>query len=134
MVVDVLVLNSGEWLLTDELEATPWHILIYRQKYERHNELHLWLPREGKPGDRGYAFKRYWQEEGTRWCVELRSGDGRGAASGIETGGLRHVRFTAADGRVLWTSTTSSQRLGDFTDVELRQLRSEAAPGPYTFI
>lgn len=129
--VDVLVLNSGEWQLVDELEATPWHILIYRQKCDGDNELHVWLPREGAGGRLPYAFKRYWRDEDTRWCVEMPS-DPDIPREPTAVGGP--VRFTAPDGRVLWASTASSLGLGDFTDSELRQLRLGAAPGPYTLI
>lgn len=134
MSVDVLVLNSGEWLLMDELEAIPWHILIYRQRCERGNELHLWLPREGRPGDPAYAFKRYWRDEESRWCVELPTDPDGPRGPRRETGSRLLVRFSAADGRVLWADTESSRRLGDFTDLELRQLRLKAAAGPYTLI
>lgn len=134
MSVDVLVLNSGEWLLSDELRAAPWHILIYRQKCERENELHLWLPRESRSREQAYAFKRYWREEDTRWCVELPSDPDRPRGLAVAAGRQSLVRFTASDGRVLWASSRSSRRLGDFTDLELRRLRLEAAPGPYALI
>ena len=134
MSVDVLVLNSGEWVLTDELQATPWHILIYRQKCERSNELHLWLPRDAAAGGRPYAFKRYWCEEETRWCVELPTDPDRSPALPPPATERTAIRFSASDGRVLWASTPAARGLGDLTDLELRRLRLEAAPGPYTLI
>ena len=71
MPFEVLVLNSGEWSLAEELPAEPWHILIYRHRLESRNELHVWLPRQGMRGSGEYAFRRYWVEGRTRWCVEL---------------------------------------------------------------
>ena len=32
MGLDVLILNSGEWVLGEELAAPPWYVLVYRQR------------------------------------------------------------------------------------------------------
>lgn len=131
---DVLILNSGEWELSDELPAVPWHILVYRQKRDRRNELHVWFPRESAAGERGYAFKRYWHDGEVRWCVEIPSSSDRFRTARGALRGSRRFRFMAHDGRVLWAESQLTGRLGDFTDAELLRLRREAAVGPYTLI
>src|SRR5690606_4882270 len=99
---DVLVLNSGEWVLADELPAEPWHILIYRQRVERRNELHIWLPRRDARGMGEYAFLRYWVEGRTRWRVEAPRDPDRPRQLGPTPAGATRLRFTAPDGLVLW--------------------------------
>lgn len=132
MPFDVLILNSGEWVLDEQLPAEPWHVLIYRQREERRNELHLWLPRQEARGSGEYAFKRYWVEGRTRWCVEApRDPDTR--RGGKPTDAMK-LRFTAPDGLVLWVESPSSRRLGDFTNRELQQLRERASVGLFSRI
>jgi hypothetical protein len=129
MAFDVLILNSGEWMLGDELPAAPWHVLIYRQRGEPRNELHLWLPRRDAPRSGDYAFKRYWMDASVRWCVEVPPDADRArrpASTPIR------VRFTAPDGRVLWSEHHGGRGLGDLSDRELGSLLSTARQGSYT--
>lgn len=124
MPLDVLVLNSGEWLLNIEVRAVPWHILIYKQRGEPLNELHVWLPRESDTRAGDFAFKRFWKFESTRWCVE----------AAPEQRHLRHVdglRFSSPQGRVLWATPPRLTGLGDLTDAELRSMLISASEGPY---
>lgn len=134
MTYEVLVLNSGDWELFEELPAAPWHILIYRQRQDCRNELHVWLPRGGDRGDRGYTFKRYWQNGDLRWCVEIPSDPDVGRTRPSEGPGIRRFRFAASDGRVLWAETRLPGRLGDITDAELEDMLKTAVVGPYTRI
>lgn len=129
---DVLILNSGEWVLAEQLPAEPWHILIYRQREEKRNELHLWLPRQGERSSGEFAFRRYWIEGRTRWCVEAprSAASGRAAAAGVPKGS--RLRFTAPDGMILWASNRSPRRLADLTNRELEALRSGAVPGAFS--
>ena len=121
MSVDLLVLNSGEWLLGAELAASPWYVLIYRQRGEPSNEIHLWLPRQDAPRSEKYACKRYWQNAAVRWCVEIPREVGSG-----------RLRFTAPDGRVLWAKHADGRGLADLTDRELRLLLDGAASGTFS--
>ncbi|MEX2583151.1 MAG: hypothetical protein WD766_07745 [Gemmatimonadota bacterium] len=133
MTFDVLVLNSGEWLLSEELPAEPWHVLIYRQRGVRRNELHLWLPRRDATRSGAYAFRRYWVDGETRWCVEVPPDpDGFGPLAS-DRGKLR-VRFTGPDGHVLWSEHRGPQRLADLTDADLRRLRVDGRAGPFSRI
>lgn len=116
----MLVLNSGEWLLGAELAASPWYVLIYRQRGEPANELHLWLPRQDAPRSEKYACKRYWLNESVRWCVEI-----------PHPGGAQ-LRFTAPDGPALWAKHADARGLGDLSDRELRQLLHGATAGSYS--
>ena len=116
----MLVLNSGEWLLGAELAAAPWYVLIYRQRGELVNELHLWLPRQDAPRSEKYVCKRYWLNESVRWCVEIPHPPGG------------RLRFTAPDGPVLWAKHVDSRGLGDITDRELRQSLHNAVVGTYS--
>lgn len=119
---DVLILNSGEWVLRDELAAEPWYVLIYRQRREPRNELHLWLPRQDARRSGDYAFKRYWVYESVRWLVEMPHGSGRPA----------RVRFSAPDGRVLWADHRGTRGLGDLTDYDLACLCDAARTGSFS--
>ena len=134
MSFDVLILNSGEWLLAEQLPAEPWHVLIYRDRRQRQNELHLWLPRENERRSGEYAFKRYWLEGDTRWCIEIPPDPDRLRGFYVAASGVVRVRFTALDGLVLWADYRGSQRLADFTDYELQRLRLGARAGPYSRI
>lgn len=129
MSVDVLILNSGEWVLGEELAAAPWHVLIYRQRGEARNELHLWLPRQAarRPGD--FAFKRFWVSRSVRWCVELpadpeRTRGGRGEVS--------RLRFSSPDGQVLWAEHRGGRGLGDLSDRDLSDLLASAHAGRFS--
>jgi hypothetical protein len=134
MHLDVLILNSGEWLLSEQLPAEPWHVLIYRERGEPRNELHLWLPRETERRSGEYAFKRYWLEGDARWCIEIPPDPDRLRSIYVAASGVVRVRFTALDGLVLWADYRGSQRLADFTDHELQRLRLGARAGPYSRI
>ena len=123
MSLDLLILNSGEWLLGDEQSASPWHVLVYRQRGEPRNELHLRLPRQGAPRSGSYACKRYWVNDSVRWCVEVRRDPGRLHLAGSST---PHLRFTAPDGRVLWAEHHAGRGLGDLSDRELVRLLGRA--------
>jgi len=116
----MLVLNSGEWLLGAELAASPWYVLIYRQRGQPDNELHLWLPRQDAPRLEKYVCKRYWSNESVRWCVEIPHPPGG------------RFRFTAPDEPVLWAKHADPRGLGDLSDRELRQLLNSAAVGTYS--
>lgn len=131
---EVLILNSGEWVLAEELPAEPWHILIYRHRVERRNELHVWLPRQDSRGSGDYAFLRYWVEGRTRWRVEAPKDPDRLRSTGGPVGQPRRLRFTAPDGLVLWAEAPGQRRLGDFTDRELQTMRQAARVGPYSRI
>lgn len=134
MSVDVLVLNSGTWVLTDELPAEPWWILIYRLRHDPRNELHAWLPPAADGPAEDFAFRRYWHEEEVRWCVEAPPDPDRlRTVTGAADGTLR-IRFSASDGLVLWAGYRGVGRLADFTHEELRTLRHQARPGPYSRI
>jgi hypothetical protein len=132
MGVDMLILNSGEWLLAEELAAEPWHVLIYRDRAEPRNELHVWLPRAGGRRSADHAFRRYWTDGATRWCVELPPDPDRLRDSRSVPAASVRVRFTAPDGLTLWAEYGGVRRLADFTDGELRRLRSNGLAGPYS--
>lgn len=127
MSFDALILNSGEWLLSQEIPAAPWHVLIYRQRGSPENELHVWLPRRDEARRERYAFKRYWEEDSTRWCVEIpqASAPARGMF------GVRSVRFTAPDGSVYQAEGPRGRGLADLSDVELARLLRRARRTPY---
>jgi hypothetical protein len=114
----MLVLNSGEWLLGAELAASPWYVLIYRQRGEPRNEIHLWLPRQDAPRSEKYACKRYWVCGEVRWCVEVPAES--------------RLRFTASDGRIFWATHGDGRGLADLTSGELDRLLRGAAPGTYS--
>lgn len=133
MPFDMLVLDSGEWLLSEELPAEPWYVLIYRQRGKPRNELHLWLPRSDAPRNGRHAFRRYWDDGETRWCVELPTYPDRGSGGRPGDGTLR-IRFTAPDGLVFWSELRGPHRLADLTDAELRHLRLAARAGPFSKI
>ena len=118
MSLDLLVLNSGEWLLSAELAAEPWYILVYRQRGQPLNEIQLWLPRQDAPRSEKYAAKRYWLQDQVRWCIEIPS-QGR-------------LRFTAPDGRVLWTRPGDGRGLADLTNPDLDRLLGRAIPGSFS--
>ena len=130
MNVDVLILNSGEWVLGEELAASPWHVLIYRQRGEARNELHIWLPRQAKRGSGDYAFKRYWLSRAVRWCVEIPESPRR--PRGSARGGTSRVRFSSADGQVLWAEHRGGRGLGDLSESDLRELLDSARGGLFT--
>lgn len=126
---EVLILNSGEWVLAEELPAAPWHVLIYRQRGSPANELHVWLPRQDAPRSGDFAFKRYWSEAGVRWCVEVPTDVGRPRPS---RGAPLQVRFSSPDGRVLWSEQRGGKGLGDLSDSDLARLLVKAHEGPFT--
>lgn len=127
MSFEVLILDSGEWTLTQELPAEPWHVLVYAQRGSPRNELHLWLPRRDARRSANFAFKRYWQLRSTRWCVEVPAGRRGGRGQG---GGGR-LRFSAPDGRVLWADLPAGSGLGDLSDAQLGRLLGTASAAPY---
>lgn len=126
MSFDALILDSGEWLLSGEIPAAPWHVLIYRQRGAPENELHVWLPRRDGACRQRYAFKRYWEEDSTRWCVEIPEAP----APARGRFGARSVRFTAPDGRVYQTDGPRGCGLADLPDVELARLLRSARRTP----
>jgi hypothetical protein len=126
--LDLLVLNSGEWLLGDELAADPWYVLIYRQRGEPRNELHLWLPRQDAPRSEHYACRRYWMHASVRWCLEL-SRVGRAPGGGEAP---PRLRFSSPEGQVLWAEHGAARGLGDLSDLELGRLLSGATTGTYS--
>lgn len=127
MAFEALILDSGEWILSGELAASPWHILIYRQRGRDGNELHLWLPRQGAARSGAHAFKRYWGLDSTRWCVEIPARTGGPKRSS----GPTLLRFSAPDGRVLWARSNAGAGLGDLSETELVRLLRKATAGPY---
>lgn len=134
MTLDVLVLNSGEWVLADELPAAPWHVLIYRQRGRPLNELHLWLPRRDAQRSGDFAFRRVWVDESIRWCVEVPADpDPRAArgAPGSRADGRVRVRFTSPDGKAFWAAHHGAKGLGDLSDYDLSCLLDAAREGPY---
>jgi hypothetical protein len=124
--VDILVLNSGEWLLGAELAARPWHLLIYRQRSEPRNELHLWLPQQGVAAPESFACKRFWVHAGQRWCLENPPGRGRGSP-----GGASRIRFSSDAGEVRWVAHPGSG-LADLTEGDLRVLFAGAVAGTFS--
>lgn len=126
MGLDVLILNSGEWVLTDELPARPWHVLVYSQRGAPANELHLWLSRDGRAGSADLTVKRFWERRSTRWCVEIPR---EGSRSPLGRG---RVRFSSPDGRVLWSEKPEGRGLGDLSGDELAQLLATASHGSYS--
>jgi hypothetical protein len=117
MNLDVLILNSGEWVLGEELSAAPWCVLVYRQRGNPGNELHLWLPREEARRSGEFAFRRYWTDRSVRWCVEM--------AEDVRQSPL--VRFTSPEGRVLTAQHHGARGLGDLSDQELGSLLVRAS-------
>lgn len=130
MNVDVLILNSGEWVLGEELAASPWHVLIYRQRGESRNELHLWLPRDTRRRAGDFAFKRFWVSRSVRWCVEI-PGDPERPRLGVR-GEAARLRFSSPDGQVLWAEHRGGPGLGDLSDRDLRELLDSARAGLFT--
>lgn len=130
MSLDVLILNSGEWVLGGELAADPWHVLIYRQRGEARNELHLWLPRQVRRGSGEFAFKRFWVSREVRWCVEIPSDPER--PRGAVRADAPRLRFSSPDGRVLWADHRGQRGLGDLSDSDLRRLLDSAQTGLFT--
>lgn len=129
MNLDVLILNSGEWVLTDELAADPWYILIYRQRGNRRNELHLWLPRRDAARTGDCAFRRFWTTPSNRWCVEVPQDSSRPRTFATE-GPV--FRFTADDGQVLWAPHDGALGLADLAESDLKRLLYHAYDGSYT--
>ena len=127
MGIDVLILNSGSWVLAEELPASPWHVLIYRQTGAPRNELHLWLPRQDARRTGDFAFKRFWEDEGVRWCVEAPATVGRPKS---RMGLL--LRFTGGDGRVLWAEHVGGKGLGDLSDYDLACLLHRSCTGSFS--
>lgn len=126
---EVLILNSGEWVLGEELAASPWHVLIYRQRGAPGNELHVWLPRQGAPRPSDYAFKRYWDDRSTRWCVEVPLGAARPRQP--RTAATR-FRFSAPDGRVIWSDNPDCSGLGDLSETDLLRLLEAGYTGSFS--
>ena len=129
MTMEMLVLDSGEWRLGAELAAAPWYVLIYRQHGEPHNELHLWLPRQGTRRAERYACRRYWLIGAVRWCVETPADPFRDPATPPSSARLR---FTSPDGETLWAENPDGAGLADLPDRALRDLLRYAARGSYT--
>jgi hypothetical protein len=127
MGVDVLILNSGAWMLREELAAPPWYILVYRQSREPRNELHLWLPRQDSERSGDFAFRRYWMDDSVRWCVEIPD-----AATPGRPSGPARIRFTAPEGRVLWALHHGIRGLGDLSDYDLSCLLASATAGSFS--
>lgn len=132
MPLDVLVLNSGEWVLGDELPADPWHVLIYRQRGEPGNELHLWLPRGGARRSAEHVFRRYWVDAGVRWCVEAPTDPDRPRLPARTSGTPLRLRFTTPEGSVMWATHGGGRGLGDLSDYEMGRLLDQAREGSYT--
>ncbi len=130
MSFDVLILDSGEWVLEEELAASPWHVLIYRQRCDTRNELHLWLPRQAARRSGDFAFKRFWVANSTRWCVEI-PGDPERPVGAVRAEFAR-LRFSSPDGRVLWAEHRGGRGLGDLSDADLRGLLDSAHAGLFT--
>jgi hypothetical protein len=128
--LDMLVLNSGEWLLSAELAASPWYVLIYRERAEPRNELHLWLPRQDAPHSDRYACRRYWHDGAVRWCIEIPYGDDSPRPGPVPA----RLRFTAPDGRVLWARLADASGLADLPARELGRLLRGAVPGSFSGI
>lgn len=130
MSLDVLILNSGEWVLGEELAASPWHVLIYRQRGESRNELHLWLPRQAtrRPGE--FAFKRFWVSRSVRWCVEMPADPSRRRGAAREE--VARLRFSSPGGQVLWAEHRGGRGLGDLSDGDLRDLLDTARAGRFS--
>lgn len=112
---DVLILNSGEWVLGEEVAADSRYVLVYRQRGEPRNELHLCLPRADAHRSGDFAFKRFWVGESVRWCVELQEGT--------------RLRFTAPDGHSRSALHRGAKGLGDLSDHELSSLLAVAYEG-----
>jgi hypothetical protein len=129
MGLEVLILNSGEWVLCDELPASPWRVLIYSQRGAPGNELHVWLPLQGAPRASDYAFKRYWETRTTRWCVEMPLDAGRPRHLRVAAA---RIRFSAPDGRVLWSNNPGGHGLGDLSDEDLERLLAAGSTGPFS--
>ena len=131
MGLDVLMLNSGEWSLAEEIPADPWHILVYQQRTEKRNELHMWLPRDRGPGSSDFAFRRFWVEGATRWCVEIprpaKSRDGS-----LRRPNPARLRFTTPDGLVLWSTVPPSRKLAELSNRDLQRLRGSAVAGAFS--
>jgi hypothetical protein len=119
--LDVLVLNSGDWILAGEVAAAPAQLLIYRQRGEPRNELHLWLPGPHARRTCDRVLRRFWMEDGVRWCVESPEDVAR-------------LRFTDEEGGVLWAERRGARRLGDLTDAELGRLLRGARPEAATLL
>ncbi|MEX2572033.1 MAG: hypothetical protein WD737_12100 [Gemmatimonadota bacterium] len=134
MAMDVLILNSGEWVLASELAAEPWHVLIYHQRSERRNELHVWLPRAGRGRAGEYAFRRYWLEGTIRWCVEAPRDPDRVRGPSVARASVLTLRFAAPTGLVLWSEYHGGHRLADLTDADLSRLRAAGTVGPFSKI
>lgn len=124
MSFDALILESGEWVLSREHPAPPWHLLVYSQRNAPHNELHVWLHRrEPGKGLRG-VFRRFWKVGSVRWCVEV----DRGVGSSPAGSGAIRIRFTSSEGMVLQTENTGGRGLGDLSDRDLQRLLLAARP------
>ena len=130
MALDVLILNSGSWTLAEELPASPWHVLIYRQHRQAGNELHIWLPRQDARRSGELAFKRYWVDEAVRWCVEIPGIRARGSSPTAVR--PTRLRFAAPDGRVLWAEHEGAKGLGDLSDYDLACLLHTARSGSFS--
>jgi hypothetical protein len=125
----VLILNSGEWSLGEELPALPWPIRIYRDRRESRNELHFWFPRPGGEPDGRHVFLRYWIEGETRWCVEVPPDPEAFHRHLRSEPMVTRLRFTAPDGRVLWAGAAGEPSLADLTGPELTRLRAASRQG-----
>jgi len=130
MSFDALILESGEWVLSREHPAPPWHLLVYAQRNAPHNELHVWLHRRAPGhGARG-VFRRFWKVGSVRWCVEVDSGEGLPRAASRAT----RIRFSSPHGTVLWAEDPEGRGLGDLSDADLHRLlrtgRPDQAAGP----
>jgi hypothetical protein len=134
MTLDVLILDSGEWVLREEKEAWPWHILVYGERREPRNELHLRLPHEGVPRSGEFAFRRIWMEGHVRWSVDLPPDPRRGLRRGPSGPRSLLVRFTDPEGHAFLAEHFGSRGLADLSAGEMLRLRETAVERSVTAI
>lgn len=120
MSFDVLILDSGAWTLTRELDGAPWRILVYSQRGAPRNELHAWAP-VGAPASSAVVFRRYWEFHSTRWTLEISSRNAASAPGSPPRNGIR-IRFRAPDDRTFVARAPRGRSLGDLSDAELLRM------------
>ena len=120
MSFDVMILDSGAWTLTRELDGAPWRILVYTQRGEPRNELHAWVP-QGAPVSSAVIFRRYWEVHSTRWTLEISSRNAAATVDSPPRNGIR-IRFRAPDDRTFVARAPRGRGLGDLSDAELLRL------------
>ena len=126
MSFDVMILDSGAWTLTRELEGAPWRILVYSQRGAPRNELHAWLPADS-PNSAAVVFRRYWEVHGTRWCLEISARNAAVSVGNTPRNGVR-IRFRAPDGRTFVVRAPRGRGLGDLSDAELLRMLAANTP------